>query len=148
MSTSSNIIKLIENAQDLEDFRLLTWEGGFAEYLELVRKQPEVTRSAYQRLYDMIQSYGTEEYKEFKKKIVRYKFFDDPIDDGTDAIFGIDIHLMKLVSAFKSAARRYGTERRVLLLHGPVGSAKSTIARLLFRFYETSEAGWAAASPK
>jgi hypothetical protein len=32
---------------------------------------------------------------------------------------------------FKSAAKGYGIERRVLLLHGPVGSSKSTIARLL-----------------
>jgi len=38
---------------------------------------------------------------------------------------------MSLVDAFHSAARRYGTERRVLLLHGPVGSSKSTIVRLL-----------------
>jgi len=38
---------------------------------------------------------------------------------------------MKLVNIFKSAAKRYGTERRVILLHGPVGSSKSTIARLL-----------------
>src|SRR6185437_8794643 len=29
------------------------------------------------------------------------------------------------------AAQGYGTERRILLLHGPVGSSKSTIARLL-----------------
>ncbi len=131
MPTSENIISLISNNQNLEDFRQLNWEGTFAEYLDLVRQRPEVTRTAYQRLYDMIVSHGTEEYTEFRKKIVRYKFFDDPIDDGADAIFGIDIHLMKLVSAFKSAAQRYGTERRVLLLHGPVGSAKSTIVRLL-----------------
>jgi len=41
------------------------------------------------------------------------------------------VPLMKLVHFFKSAAFGYGTEKRVLLLHGPVGSAKSTIARLL-----------------
>ena len=35
------------------------------------------------------------------------------------------------VNALKSAARGYGIEKRVLLLHGPVGSSKSTIARLL-----------------
>src|SRR6202022_4550121 len=39
--------------------------------------------------------------------------------------------LMHLINCFKSAAKGYGTERRVLLLHGPVGSSKSTIARLL-----------------
>jgi predicted Ser/Thr protein kinase len=38
---------------------------------------------------------------------------------------------MHLVNVFKSASRHYGTERRILLLHGPVGSAKSTIVRLL-----------------
>ena len=38
---------------------------------------------------------------------------------------------MNLVNILKSAAHGYGTERRVLLLHGPVGSSKSTIARLL-----------------
>ncbi len=38
---------------------------------------------------------------------------------------------MNLVNVLKSAALGYGTERRVLLLHGPVGSSKSTIARLL-----------------
>jgi serine protein kinase len=43
---------------------------------------------------------------------------------------------MKLVNIFKSAASRYGTERRVILLHGPVGSSKSTIARLLKRGLE------------
>ena len=36
-----------------------------------------------------------------------------------------------LVNAFKSAAKGYGIEKRVLLLHGPVGSSKSTIARLI-----------------
>src|SRR5262249_58727608 len=31
----------------------------------------------------------------------------------------------------KSGAQGYGTEKRVILLHGPVGSSKSTIVRLL-----------------
>src|SRR4030095_9648873 len=38
---------------------------------------------------------------------------------------------MKMVNIFKAAAQRYGTEKRILLLHGPVGSAKSTMVRLL-----------------
>jgi serine protein kinase len=79
----------------------------------------------------MIMSYGTSTYTEYKKEITRYHFFDDPIEDGKDAIFGIDVHLMKLVNFFKSASQGYGTEKRVLLLHGPVGSAKSSISRLL-----------------
>ena len=41
-----------------------------------------------------------------------------------------------MVNALKSAAKGYGIEKRVLLLHGPVGSSKSTIARLLKRGLE------------
>ena len=51
--------------------------------------------------------------------------------NGRDAVYGIDQSLTHLVDIFKSASRNYGTERRVILLHGPVGSAKSTIVRLL-----------------
>ena len=38
---------------------------------------------------------------------------------------------MRLVNVLKAAAEGYGPERRVILLHGPVGSSKSTIVRLL-----------------
>src|SRR5215470_17690137 len=38
--------------------------------------------------------------------------------------------------AITEAAQRYGTEKRVILLHGPVGSSKSTIVRLLKRGLE------------
>jgi serine protein kinase len=67
-------------------------------------KDPRVTRNAFQRIHDMIMSYGTSTYTEYKKEITRYHFFDDPIENGKDAIFGIDVHLMKLVNFFKSAA--------------------------------------------
>ena len=123
--------KLLGDLGNNRDFKHFHWEGSFYEFLDIVRKDPSVCRNAFQRMYDMIQSYGTSNYVEYKKTITRYKFFDDPIDNGKDAVFGLDIPIMKLVHFFKSAAFGYGTEKRVLLLHGPVGSAKSTIARLL-----------------
>ena len=79
----------------------------------------------------MILSHGTEEVYENKEKVIRYKFFTEFAAQHGDAIYGLDRPLMQLVNTFKSAAKGYGTERRVLLLHGPVGSSKSTIARLL-----------------
>ncbi|MFQ5613474.1 MAG: PrkA family serine protein kinase [Anaerolineae bacterium] len=130
-TTNNQLITLINSMQDVEAFREQHWEGSFAEYLDIVKKNPKVARTAYQRLYDMIMSYGYETYTQFRDELIHYKFFDDPIDGGADAVFGIDRYLMELVQTFQSAARRYGTERRVLLLHGPVGSAKSTIVRLL-----------------
>ncbi len=117
--------------QNVEEFKELTWEGSFSDYLSIVQKDPKITRTAFQRLYDMLLSYGTEEYQEYKEKLVKYKFFDDPIDNGRDAIYGLERALMKFVNLFNSAALGYGTEKRVFLLHGPVGSAKSTIVRLL-----------------
>lgn len=123
--------KFMDENYSREDFSHLHWSGSFQDYLDLVASNPQVCRNAFQRVHDMILSYGTSTYTEYKKEITRYHFFDDPIENGKDAIFGIDVHLMKFVNFFKSAARGYGTEKRVLLLHGPVGSAKSSIARLL-----------------
>jgi serine protein kinase len=131
MSTGTDLIALIASRQNLADYQKKHWHGTFAEYLDIVRSDPRVTRTAYQRVYDMILSHGTEEVVVNKEKLLRYKFFDDRECGGQDAIFGLDRTLMNLVNILKSAAHRYGTERRVLLLHGPVGSSKSTIARLL-----------------
>src|SRR6266436_8590832 len=136
MSTGKSILDGIRQHLNLNDFRKVHWEGSFAEYLDIVRQNPEVTRTAYQRLYDMILSHGIEEYYEYKEKIIRCKFFTDFAAKHGDGIYGLDRPLMQLANAFKSAAKGYGTERRVLPLHGPVGSAKSTIARLLKRGLE------------
>jgi serine protein kinase len=126
----SDLIK-IASYQDIKLYQEHHWQGSFSEYLNLVRDNPQVTRNAYQRIYDMILSYGKDEYLDLKKKITHYHFFDDPEHQGRDAVFGLDIPLMRLVNTFKSASLGYGTEKRVILLHGPVGSSKSTIARLL-----------------
>ena len=72
----------------------------------------------------MILSHGKTEYIDNKKKLIRYHFFSDERFGGRDAIFGLDVPLMKLVNVFKSAAQGYGTEKRVILLHGPVGSSQ------------------------
>ncbi len=130
------LLERLAAVQKLDEFRQEHWQGPFAEYLEVVKGRPGVTRSAYQRMYDMIVSYGTYPVGHPKENLVRYRFFDDPEADGNDAIFGLTKPLMELVNVLKSASLKYGTERRVILLHGPVGSSKSTIARLLKRGLE------------
>jgi len=130
-SEGLDLLNKIKNLHDSRVYQELSWEGSFEEYLKVVQKNPRVSRSAFQRIYDMILTYGYEEYYEYKKKIIHYRYFEDPIDDGRDALFGLDLPLMKLVHIFQAAARRYGPEKRIILLHGPVGGAKSTIVRLL-----------------
>ncbi len=128
---ASKVFEVISRSDLEQEYEELNWSGNFSDYLNLVIERPEIARNSFQRLYDMIESYGYETYTEYKKKITHWKFFDDPIDNGKDAIFGLDVHLMKLVNVIKAGAFSYGPEKRVLLLHGPVGSSKSTIARLL-----------------
>lgn len=128
---SNNFRQIVEKTQSSQASPVTNWSGTFFEYLDLIKKHPKITRNAYQRMYDMIIETGTEEYIDFKKQVIRYKFFDDASNNGKDAVFGLDVQLMKLVNVLKAAALGYGTEKRVILLHGPVGSAKSTICRML-----------------
>ena len=131
MSASINLKGMVEKWQTGHSSVVAHWTGTFQEYLDLVKSKPKISRNAYQRMFDMIVESGTEEYIDFKKQIIRYKFFDDKENNGKDAVFGLDVQLMKLVNVLKAAALGYGTEKRVILLHGPVGSAKSTICRRL-----------------
>jgi serine protein kinase len=131
MGEKQGLISKIAALQNYEQYQDLNWEGTFEAYLDRVREDPRLTRTAYQRLYDMVLSHGKSEYIDNKKKIVKYNFFSDEQQGGRDAIFGLDIPLMRLMNVFRSAAEEYGTEKRIILLHGPVGSSKSTIARLL-----------------
>ncbi len=131
IQTGASLLELVSEMQDRKKFQELNWTGTFAEYLDAVARDPIVTRNAFRRIYDMIMAYGTEEFIDAKKRLIRYKFFSDMSFDENDAIFGLEIPLMRLVNFFKAAAQGYGTEKRVLLLHGPVGSSKSTIVRRL-----------------
>lgn len=131
MGYSESMLSTIAALQDKKEYENLHWEGSFDDYLKIIKEDPKVVRTSFQRLYDMIMSFGRSEYIDSKKRLVHYNFFDDPIEHGKDGIFGLDIPLMRLVNVIKSAALGYGTEKRVILLHGPVGSSKSTIARLL-----------------
>ena len=125
------LLHQIAELNDVHRFQEENWEGTLGDYLDLVREDPSICRNAYQRLYDMIMHFGSTDRIDTKKRVTRFHFFDDPFDDGHDAVFGIDVQLQKLVEVFRSAALGYGPEKRVILLHGPVGSAKSTIVRLL-----------------
>ncbi len=128
---AKEIISTVKAGGFDKQYAELHWKGSFEDYLNMVLEHPAISRTAFQRMYDMITGYGYRQFKEHRKEITHWNFFDDPIDGGKEAIFGLDVHLMKLVNTFKAAAAGFGPEKRVILLHGPVGSSKSTIARLL-----------------
>ena len=48
------LLQRLAAAQRLDEYRQEHWQGSFDEYLEIVKQRPAVTRTAYQRMYDMI----------------------------------------------------------------------------------------------
>ena len=92
---SSGLLSLIAEHQDVSHYQNLLWEGSFGDYLDIVRERPEVTRNAWQRLYDMILSYGSTAVEDDRDNLVRYHFFDDPDENGASAIFGLTRPLME-----------------------------------------------------
>ncbi|GGK05909.1 serine protein kinase [Lentibacillus kapialis] len=109
-----------------EEEQRLKWEGTFAEYLEIVKKRPEVAQTAHSRVYNMIKSSGLTE-KDGRKM---YDFFGEEI-------FGLEGAIEKLVEEyFHPAAKRLDVRKRILLLMGPVSGGKSTIVTMLKRGLE------------
>ncbi len=117
---------------DKKQFEVLNETMTMSEYIERSYKNPKLNRNAWQLVYDMIVSDGIEKFEKWRRTYTRYKFFDKcevPIE-------GLEESLDRLVKAIKGASCGHGSERRVFLLHGPVGSAKSTICRSLKRGLE------------
>src|SRR5256885_16842392 len=118
--TDGSLIGRIAALQDKTSFKELHWDGSLEEYLKIVRENPRVTRTAFQRIYDMILSHGKTEYIDNKKRLIRYHFFHDEPNGGRDAVYRLDVPLMKLVNVFKSAPPGYGTQNRTIPPHRPV----------------------------
>jgi serine protein kinase len=127
-----DLVKRLEEYRAQE--RALTWEGTFEDYFQIVSHNPAVAELSHARIYNMIQSAGTETNRLGDP---RYRFF-------ADEIYGIEKPLQQLVEYFHSAAQRLEVRKRILLLMGPVGGGKSSIVSLLKRgleVYSRTEAG-------
>ena len=117
---------------------------SFAEYVTLFGAQPaRQLRSAAQYVRDVFDHFGTEPVRTPRGPMTRWKLFDCPWDNGKDALVGqeeVQAAVYRLVANFA----REGRTNRLILLHGPNGSAKSTFVACLQRameHYSTLEDG-------
>jgi serine protein kinase len=117
---------------DRDKFRVLNTEMSFSQYVDECYKNPKLVRNAWQMIWDMVLSKGTYQVEEYRKTYTYYKFFDNP----DNPIIGLTPTKDSLMKFIRGAAGGYGTEKRILLLHGPVGSSKSTLCRLFKRELE------------
>jgi serine protein kinase len=104
------------------------WRGTFAEYFPMVLANPALARGAHALLYDAVAAAGVDPPAE-EGRPPRYRVF-------ASQIFGIDEVLDEIVRVLQSASRGLDIRRRIILLVGPPGSAKSTIVTVLKRCLE------------
>jgi serine protein kinase len=97
------------------------------EYIDRVAQRPTIAATAHQRIHDMIKAAGFTDGLHAGE--VSYEFF-------AGDLFGLDVPLERVVGYFETAAQGHETRRRILLLWGPPGGAKSSVAALLKRGLE------------
>ncbi|HLT00666.1 MAG TPA: serine protein kinase [Geminicoccaceae bacterium] len=129
--------KLIQ--EDREQRQQEQWQGTFLEYLELVKADPSLAKSAHRRLYEMIVDAGVSELNPENDPRIQRIYGDEPIkvyNFFKDEFFGMERTLDKIVRYFHSAAMGGEECRQVLYLMGPVGSGKSSLVDRLIRGLE------------
>lgn len=119
-----------------EERRLLS----FREYLALFATDPvRHSRDAARYVRDMFDYFGRVPSERPWGSLTRFRLFDLPFLDQADrqreALVGQEAVQLELYRALNNFVRE-GRPNRVLLLHGPNGSAKSTVAACLMRALE------------
>lgn len=145
----------------LEGRRVLS----FQEYLELFAEQPaRYARDAARYVRDMFDHFGTRLVQRPWGELVRYKLFDLPWDEGLSdegssadtaagqskryhqrefALVGQEELQGEIHRSLENFVQE-GRANRLILMHGPNGSAKSTVAACILRaleHYSTLEEG-------
>ncbi len=109
---------------------------SFEEYLQLFSAAPRLqARNAAQYLKDAIDSFGTEQVSHPSGQVRRFKVFDAVKDGHQVRVAGqeeVQNALYRLLGNFV----RGGRINKLILMHGPNGSAKSSLAESLKRGLE------------
>jgi serine protein kinase len=104
---------------------------SYREWMDVMLESPARNlRSASQYVKDVFDHYGVEGRDLPQGKVNRFKLFDAPWSGGVGRVSGqeqVQQEIYRLISNFV----RDGRVSRLILLHGPNGSAKSTLVHCL-----------------
>ncbi len=138
MSIVDDLREIAERVQrEFEQGRRLL---SFQEYLELFGSDPlRHSRDAAWYLRDAFDHYGRETVERPWGKLTRFRLFDLPFleqhESRREALIGQEAVQGEIYRALSNFVRE-GRPNRVVLLHGPNGSAKSTVAACIMRALE------------
>ena len=104
---------------------------GLEAYVDHVLEKPLAAASAAGYVLAAIESTGTREIRERGERLQRYRFFDDPYNDGEHAVLGNTAALNAFVDDLRAAAAGRGNDEKIAWIDGPTATGKSEFKRCL-----------------
>ena len=135
-----------EYIRDADDVRRVAYDEPMSlpEYVEAAFANPQIASHASKYLLDAIEAAGTRTVTEEGEEKERYRFFDDPYNDGEHAVLGNTDVLNSFVDDLRAVAADRGKAEKIFWFAGPTATGKSELKRCLInglREYSKTEAG-------
>jgi non-specific serine/threonine protein kinase len=117
---------------------------SLAEYVDAAFEQPRIASHASKYLLEAIESMGTRTVVEEGEQRERYRFFDDPANEGEHAVLGNTRVLNSFVDDLRTIAANRGKGEKIIWFDGPTATGKSELKRCLInglREYSKTDEG-------
>ncbi|GAB3025401.1 PrkA family serine protein kinase [Natronobiforma cellulositropha] len=117
---------------------------SLASYVDRVFEAPNIASHAAKYVLEAIEAAGTRTVVEEGEEKRRYRFFDDPHNDGEHAVLGNTEVLNGFVDDLRSIASGRGKDEKIIWFEGPTATGKSELKRCLvngLREYSKTPAG-------
>lgn len=109
---------------------------SFEEYLSILQEQPKLRlRDSAHYLKDVFDHFGKSEQEKPYATLKRYHLFDQSFDQGAHALIGQEAAQQRIYETICEFIRE-GHINKLMLLHGPNGSAKSTLIQCIQKAME------------
>ncbi len=104
---------------------------SLAAYVDRLFENPTIASHASKYLLEAIEAAGTRTVVEEGEENERYRFFDDPHNDGEHAILGNTEVLNGFVDDLRSIAAGRAKDEKIIWFEGPTATGKSELKRCL-----------------